>query len=248
MSEHPAIRDEELHSFIDNALDEQRRAEIAAIVSEDAILAYRVAQFRADKMQLANIYGELIERPVPKEWIARIERDATRSRPGISTAAIAAVAMTVLVLLGSLAAYRELAVPKEDNIIAEALAARNNAIRPQEVLSAGVAQESVLTAALGTRAKFPDLNKMGYRLAKFQIYPGAPGNKAVELVYRDDQNRTFTLYLRRASSPPRFDQFERDGVRVCIWQDDVLGTVMAGKMSAAEMQRLASLSYTGLTL
>jgi len=45
MSEHPAIRDEELHSFIDNALDEQRRAEIAAIVSEDAILAYLRRRF-----------------------------------------------------------------------------------------------------------------------------------------------------------------------------------------------------------
>jgi anti-sigma factor RsiW len=88
---------------------------------------------------------------------------------------------------------------------------------------------------------------MGYRLATVQIYGGVPGGQAVELVYRGRENRVFTLYLRHSTSAPRFDQFQTSGIRVCIWQDDVLGTVMAGKMSAAEMQRLASLAYTGLT-
>jgi len=31
-----------------------------------------------------------------------------------------------------------------------------------------------------------------------------------------------------------------------VWQDDRISTVMAGTMSAAEMQRLASLAYLGL--
>jgi anti-sigma factor RsiW len=56
----------------------------------------------------------------------------------------------------------------------------------------------------------------------------------------------FALYLRHPSGPARFDQFKQGRLRVCIWQDEVLGTVMTGEMSAAEMQRLASLAYTGL--
>jgi len=35
-------------------------------------------------------------------------------------------------------------------------------------------------------------------------------------------------------------------VLVCLWQDDVLSTVMVGKMAAAEMLRVASLAYNGL--
>ena len=58
----------------------------------------------------------------------------------------------------------------------------------------------------------------------------------------------FTLYLRRSDGTARFDQFERAGLRVCVWQDEQLGMVMAGNVSTAAMQRLASLAYTGLTL
>jgi hypothetical protein len=39
----------------------------------------------------------------------------------------------------------------------------------------------------------------------------------------------------------------RADLRVCIWQDDQVGMVMAGDVSTAAMQRLASLAYSGLT-
>ena len=45
---------------------------------------------------------------------------------------------------------------------------------------------------------------------------------------------------------PRFALLEEQGLRVCVWQDSVIGIVMAGKMSAAEMERLAGLAYEGL--
>jgi anti-sigma factor RsiW len=37
-------------------------------------------------------------------------------------------------------------------------------------------------------------------------------------------------------------------MRICIWQDEELSTVMLGEMSAGEMARVASLAYSGLTL
>jgi hypothetical protein len=44
------------------------------------------------------------------------------------------------------------------------------------------------------------------------------------------------------------DLVERDGMRICIWQDEVLSTVMLGEMSAGEMARIASLAYSGLAI
>jgi hypothetical protein len=38
----------------------------------------------------------------------------------------------------------------------------------------------------------------------------------------------------------------RGPVRICLWQDDVLASVMVGEMSSAEMLRVASLAYNGL--
>jgi anti-sigma factor RsiW len=89
---------------------------------------------------------------------------------------------------------------------------------------------------------------MGYRLDGVRIYGGLPGGKAVEIDYRNARNTLFTLYLRRPSSPPRVDIVERGRLRICIWQDDEMGAVMAGEMSAGEMARLASLAYSGLSL
>jgi anti-sigma factor RsiW len=109
-------------------------------------------------------------------------------------------------------------------------------------------RNQALANALAMNVKAPDLGKLGYQLAGIRIYSGVPGGKAVELRYRGEQNKVFTVYLRHPSSPPRVDLFERDGLRICIWQDDVIGTVMLGEMSAGEMARAASAAYAGLNL
>ena len=102
--------------------------------------------------------------------------------------------------------------------------------------------DAALRQAVASNVHIPDLSRMGYRLAGLHLY-----DKAAEILYRGPQDQLFTLYVRRSDGTARFDQFERRGLRVCIWQDDQISTVMAGNVSAAAMQRLATLSYTGLT-
>jgi len=252
MIERAGISSEELHAFIDDELDDPRRAEIEALVARDTALSARVAEFRKDKADLAEAYAGLIERPLPEAWLAMIEKSTKKPRMHISPPAWAAIAAAFAVLVLGTIAYRQAAAPKKDDIIAEALAARNDAIAPRvaEAVETGTGptvRDKEVSVALKMRVKAPDLSKLGYRLARLQIYDDVPGGHAVELVYRGSQDRYFTLYLRHSTSEPRFDQFEDGGIRVCIWQDDVLGAVMVGKMSAAEMQRLASLAYIGLT-
>jgi anti-sigma factor RsiW len=101
---------------------------------------------------------------------------------------------------------------------------------------------TALRQAVASNVRIPDLSRMGYRLQGLHLY-----DKAAEILYRGPQNQLFTLYVGRSDGSARFDQFERRGLRICIWQDDQISTVMAGDISAAVMQRLATLSYTGLT-
>jgi anti-sigma factor RsiW len=105
----------------------------------------------------------------------------------------------------------------------------------------------MLAQTLAMKVRAPDLSEMGYSLTAIQIYPATSNGNSVELIYRGPKSRDFTLFIRRASGQPRFDVFEQNGVRICLWQDDAIATVMAGRMSAAEMQRLASLAYNGLS-
>jgi anti-sigma factor RsiW len=259
MNNESGINKEELHAFIDGELDPIRAAEFTKLVASDPALAARVAAFRSDKKRLDQIYGSLHELPVPPEWLQLIRdtpvrRPQTFSRVAFSRQGIVAIAASLLLILtvnlGFV--YEGVIGTNEDAVITEALAARQDSTRPEQSLAvASVAPEErnqVLTTALSMTLKAPDLTRLGYRLENIRVYSSVPGGKAAELAYRDAQNRLFTLYLRHPSSPPRVDLVERDGMRICIWQDEVLSTVMLGEMSAGEMARIASLAYSGLAI
>lgn len=250
MNDRIQLVEADLHGFIDNELDGERRCEVEHALREDAEMSRLVSLYRADNERLGRAYAHVLEQPLPAEWISRIRSQPKRRSPVRSGVWMALAASLVLAVAAALT-YREMPANTEEPIVAEALSARADTTAPQAMLAtdspASVRDaDRLVAAALAMRVKAPDLARMGYTLTGVRTYGGVPGGKAVELVYRSARNQAFTLYLRHPSSPPRFDQFKRDGLRICIWQDDVLGTVMAGQMSAAEMQRLASLAYMGL--
>ena len=250
MSPHPDIRDEDLHAFIDGELDSACNAEIADAARDDAGLMEQIAAFRADKAMLAEVYAPLIDRPLPAEWLRQI-RGEDRRRRNPWWAPITAIAASIVLLIAGLSTYRGLPANGEESIVREALAARSDMLEANKVVVVASPSEAgnvnhILAAALRMRVKAPDLSRMGYKLETVHVYGNVPGGESVELRYRDAKSRDFALYVRHPSSGVRFDQYRSAGLRVCIWQDDVLGTVMTGPISAAEMQRLASLAYTGL--
>ena len=240
---------EELHAYIDGELPESRRQEIDAVLAQDSSLAAQVAAFRADKEALRRLYGSLGTGPLPRKWIDAIERRTSPRRRRAWIAASAALAASlVLLIIGSNVNHGAL----QGSVVNEALSARDNIVPPTEVVvwkaSARLTNaNAILERTLAMRARVPDLSDQGYALSRIQVYRSASNEGSVELIYRGPNDRDFTLYVRRSPGKPRFDVFEQEGVRVCVWQDDVISTVMAGHMSAAEMQRLASLAYNGLS-
>ena len=258
MNHESEISTEELHAFIDGELDAIRTAEIAKLVATNTDLAWRIQAFRSDKERLGQIYGRLEDLPLPPKLLRIAEGTIERQRPSIlgmplTRRGIAAIAAAPLLTLGVFFAARRFALPDEDTIIPEALAARQDTMQPEQVFAASTVsapegRNQILATALAMMVKAPDLMKLGYGLASIRVFAGVPGGRSVELVYRNAQDRLFTLYIRHPSGPARVDLGQREGMRICIWQDDVLGTVMLGEMSAGEMARLASLAYSGLTL
>ena len=252
MSGDADIRAEDLHAFIDGELDETRRTQIEQAVARDPDLAARVAAFRADKESIARIYSAFGDRSLPGTWLARIERHAASGVRRSAIPALAALAASLVLLVIGSAVLTKAPRSPESAIVAEALAARENQLRPASIVAVRHdaefnATSRLLAKILAMRVSAPDLSAMGYSLAALRVYADMPRGRAVELVYRGPAGRDFTLFVRRSSGEARFDVFEHDGVRVCLWQDDVVATVMAGRMSAAEMQRLASLAYNGLS-
>jgi anti-sigma factor RsiW len=239
------ISDEDLHAYIDGALAEERALAVRKALVSDPVLAERAALFQADKAMLKAVYGPLAERPVPAEWIARAHR---RTQPRTRWRQACAIAAILLVMVIGPLAWRYYYAPATDTDVVQV------ALDAREGMPAGVrhvaSNDDLKTDRYGTalrqavafNVRIPDLSRMGYRLEGLHLY-----DKAAEILYRGPQDQLFTLYVRRSDGSARFDQFERRGLRVCIWQDDQISTVMAGNISAAVMQRLATLSYTGLT-
>lgn len=246
MTEHMRPTAEDLHAFIDGELEGARAADIEAAIHGDAELARQVHAYRADKARLAQIYAPLLERPVPQEWLTKINQrnvvplPVKTSRRGVIGMAIAA---SVAAALGTTIAYRQFSAQDGEALIAAALAAHAMA---RDITAQPVA-ENALAQLAGVEIKAPDLSKMGFSLVGMRTLDGPGGNAAAVLAYRDAGERVFTLYLKRSSGTPRFDMIKRGETRICVWQDDVLSTIMLADVSAAEMLRLASLAYSGLT-
>ena len=242
------ISDEDLHAYIDGALEEERALAVRDALAGNVALAERVALFQADKAMLKAVYAPLAQRPLPPEWIARAHR---RARPRMHwqkhLRLACAIAATILVVAGGPLVWRYYAPARSGDVVELALDAREGTpVGDRHSVTGDSVKtptyDSALRQTVASNVRIPDLSRMGYRLRGLHLY-----DKAAEILYRGPQNQLFTLYVRRSDGSARFDQFERRGLRVCIWQDDQISTVMAGDVSAAVMQRLATLSYTGLT-
>jgi anti-sigma factor RsiW len=246
-----AIDDIELHAFVDGALDAARFAEVGAAIEADPMLAARAAAFRADKALLKRVYAPIAAQPVPQEWLTLI-RNAKRP-PSTSWRLVGSIAAALVIgVVGTLMVER-LRPATSGEIVQAALDARAMPGTAEKAIAVGSSADAhlydaALRTAVALPVKVPDMSRLGYQLIAIRFYGRSAESAAAELLYRGKNNALFTLYVRRSSGKERFDQFERNGLRVCVWQNDEVGTVMAGNVSTAAMQRLASLAYTGLTL
>ena len=245
------IGEEELHAFIDGELPADRAAVVAAALEADRSMAARVAAFAADKAALAATFRPIAQQPVPLSWIVLIERAAAatptaRRRVPPWGRWVVGLAACLVLLLGGVA-FLEQRGPPEGSILVQAEAARQERTLALVRLTGPAlddvpSRDAQLTHAVGLMLRAPDLSRLGWTLAEIDIY-----EKAAALRYRAG-DRTLTLFIRPSTGAPRFDLFEEGAVRVCLWQDEVVGAVMMGEMSAGQMMRVAGAAYVALNL
>jgi anti-sigma factor RsiW len=250
MSDRAEENEMDLSLLLDGELAAGRRAEVEARIRADPRAAARLESYRADKEKLRRIFEAVAQRPIPREWLAVAE--GARSKPKLSFRMIGSIAAALLVVIIGAVSYVELRRPATGGIVQEALDARQEIARPEKVIAvaSGAVVErysGVLRSAVGSDVKIPDMSRMGYRLASIRVF----SRGAAEMAYRDRKNGVVTIYVRqvrRSDGEPQFYQFGRDGLRVCVWQDDRIATVIAGNVSTALMQRLADVAVYGLFL
>jgi anti-sigma factor RsiW len=250
----------DLGALLDGELTADRRAELEAQIKSNPVASARLAALRADKEMLRRIYEPVAKRPIPREWLA-IANGARPKASKMSWRMVGSIAAAMLVVVLATTSYIEMRPPAAgdavadgrpnitgpEKVVQEALDARHDVTRADKVVAVENSAEvdrytAVLRSAVGFSAKVPDMRKAGYQLTGIKVY----SRGAAQLAYRDPKNHVLTLYVRRSDGEVGFVQLPRDGLRVCVWQDNEVAMVAAGNMSTAWMQRLAVLAYAGL--
>ena len=243
--------DEELHAFIDGEMAADHARAFADLVAVSPRLTELVERYRADKDLIAHVFGPLIDQPLPAALVeaAKGRGSVARFNPRRTfyRAAMALAATIAIVLIG----YPVITRITTDPLVAEALAARSGAVRPDGEISPGAvadaaARDRFADATLSVPIKVPDLEKDGYVLAAVTAYPESGQRHALQLTYRGRDGTTFTMFLRPSKGPDRFQLSRRAGLQVCVWQDDALSVVMLGTMPTRDMLRVATATYADL--
>lgn len=248
------LREDELHAYVDGALDDARRLEVEAWLAAHPADAARVAAWTAQSRMMHDAFDSVLNEPLPLNLVR-----ATR-RPAFAAPA-RAVAASLALLAAGLVGYAFGVAGQGQPTRAPAYLARDAAIahavfspetrHPVEVDAAqGAHLVAWLSKRVGTPLQAPDFSAQGFSLLGGRLLSGDTGPVA-QFMYEDGLERRVTLYVRRAAAdapgPTAFRHAVEKGVDVFYWIDGEFGYALSGQIGRQTMQRLAVAAYGQLT-
>lgn len=249
------VTEDELHAFVDQALEPERQAEVREYLKDYPEVAQRVAAYERQRDELRSAFAPIAAEPVPAELsIARLLE--TRRRGG-TTVWRAAVAAVLLVLFGGVSGWyvRELSLPPRAGIAALMQEATENYAvfgldrnRPVELRSAD--QSELIKWAsrrLGHPVAIPDLAPLGYRFMGGRLIATSHG-AAVLLMYDDDQGARIVMFSRSMAVDRNSPMKEQSRGSVCgfAWANDGIGYSVVGSLPPGLLHPVADAVRTQL--
>ncbi len=255
MSDEKRLSDGDLHAYLDDNLDQPRRAEIDAILATDDDAAERLRAYRAQKAALHATYDPVLAEALPE----RLGEPAlTRGR--VTTLAIgrrvaAALALLVVGGVGGWFANDELcgdAILERASLAADAVVAHRvfqvEVRHPVEVpASEGAHLVAWLSKRLEAPLATPELLAQGYNLVGGRLL-AAGGGPAAQFMYEDTAGQRLTLYVRgNAGGSETSFRFVADGdISGFYWLDDRLGYALIGPLEREALLPLVRIVYEQL--
>ncbi|MDC7789895.1 anti-sigma factor [Rhodoplanes sp. TEM] len=251
MSSRP-ISEDDLHAFVDQALDPARRTEVAEYLKSHPDVAGRVEDYRRQRESLRAALAPIAEEPVPSRLDLRRLIEARRaSRVGWRAAAVAAAAAIVLLCGGAAGGWmlHDLSQPPAGGIAALASQATesfevyaSDHVRPVELR----AEDRTLlvdwaSQRLGRAVTAPDLSRSGYRFMGGRLV-ATPQGPAVLFMYDDDRGTRLAVLSRRMAvdqdAPMR--PHSRGSTAGFAWAENGIGYSLVGPLPAEALHPIAN--------
>lgn len=257
------IGEDDLQAFVDDRLDGERRARVAAYLTLHPELAERVAEERRQRDALRRRLDARFHEPIPARLRVANIQAARRARWGMRGRALAAaVAIFLLGGTGGWFVHRLQATPEEARLAAApptaavtqwaTAAYRTYVVEVAHPVEVGAAQEAHLvqwlSKRLGRPLAAPDLDAFGYRLVGGRLLPAGSG-AAAQFMYEDHGGRRLTLYVRadERGAETAF-RFHQDGdASTFAWIDQGFGFAVTGAARRDELLPIAEAVYRTLT-
>jgi anti-sigma factor RsiW len=244
------ITEDDLHAYVDDALDAARRSEVAAYLESHADVAARVESYHLQRLKLRDAFDPIAEEPVAIGLNLAHMIEARRSRTPIAPWWMVAAAAALFVLgSGSGWWLHGLSLPANEGVLALAREAVNNygayasdRVRPVE-LRADDSAKLVAWASerLQRPVTLPDLSASGYRLMGGRVTATAHG-PGLMLMYDNDHGTRLVLLTRPMlvdQNKPMAEHSEGTTTGV-TWASDGMGYSLVGPSTSEDLHPLAN--------
>ncbi|VIO70149.1 anti-sigma factor family protein [Bradyrhizobium ivorense] len=245
MSTRP-ISEDDLHAYVDRALEPERQAEVAAYLESHPDVAKRVAAFADQRCWLRSALGPIAEEPLPPQLNLSRIIESRRRRPSSARWAIAAMLMLAIGGIGGWTIRGATQAPTS-GLAALAQEASDSyqvyasdRTRPVE-LRDSTELVSWVSSRLRQPVKLPDLSKSGYRFMGGRVVPTAHGPAAM-FMYDDDRGDRLVVLTRPMTTDQNAPMASHAGNNIAgfSWADGGMGYSLVGPGAAEQLRPLAN--------
>jgi len=243
------ITEDDLHAYVDQALEPERRAEVASYLDDHQDVAARVAAFATQREQLRGAFASIADEPLPAELNLSHIIESRRRSPMRAWWAIAAM---LLLGIGGLGGWTMRGVLQEGSNGLSALAQEAaysygvyapDRVRPVEIRASDSAELTQwVSRRLKQPVKVPDLSVSGYRLMGGRLVATSHGPAAM-FMYDDDHGDRLVVLTRPMSNrnldTPMMPQSTGD-VAGFVWADGGMGYTLVGQLPGDTLKPIAN--------
>ena len=258
---HLLISEDELQAYVDSALPNARRGEVADYLATHPDESERVRAYQAQKQALRAVFNPVLDEPLPEKLrvlsVPPVAKVGLHKRGFLARWSLERIAASVVIgVISGLAGWlahgqytpeRMARLTPLSHQAAVAHAVFSPDVRRPVEVSAEHEDQLVawLSKRMGTPVRPPKLGALGYELIGGRLLPGNVGPVA-QFMYGDASGQRLTLFLstENVGNQETAFRFAQEGkVNVFYWIDGKFGYALSASIDKDELARVATAVY-----
>lgn len=255
MNKHTSITDTEIHAYVDNQLDPDRRREIELYSQKHPEIAAMIEDYQSLNRSIQELYDPILEEELPEQLTLGQKFVQPSKYPKLFKIA----ASFSWLAIGGIIGWS--VHPAQMQFASSIDEEKTHLVRPASFAHAIYSTEKLhpvevsaqeekhlvgwLSKRLHTDIKAPDLSKNNYQLVGGRLLPST-NRMAAQFMYQNQQEERITLYIRRGAwenNKTVFHYSSQQDTSVLYWINGEMGYALVGHLNKAELLKISEHVY-----